>query len=182
MRIVVYGDPAPQGSKRFVRALPNGRGIMKEQSTKVDPWRQDVRQAAQAALFDAGWPEPFQGAVVVRMVFTFNRPATVKRSKRPWPSVSPDLSKLARSTEDALTGAGIWRDDALVVEYTRLAKVYAGEDEEALDRPGALILVGELVDLVPVEGGIPGRSNGRSGKLVGHDPGGQAPVDLGRQE
>jgi hypothetical protein len=35
--------------------------------------------------------------------------------------------------------------------------VYVGEDEEALDRPGVLILLGELVDLVPVGGGTPGK-------------------------
>lgn len=157
MRIVVYGIPAPQGSKKFQRTLANGRGVMKEASAKVEPWRQDVRSAAEAVLTEAGRPQPFQGAVVVRMVFTFARPPSVKRSKRPWPSVSPDLSKLARSTEDALTSAGVWRDDCVVVEYTRLAKVYVGEDPEALDRPGVLILIGELVDSVPVGGGSPGK-------------------------
>ena len=69
----------------------------------------------------------------------------------------PDLSKLARGVEDALVAAGVMKDDALIVEYTRLAKVYVGEDEEALDRPGVLILLGELVDLVPVGGGTPGK-------------------------
>lgn len=157
MRIVVYGIPAPQGSKKLVRTLGNGKGILKDTSPNLAPWRQDVKYAAEAALTEAGRPQPFQGAVVMRMVFSFPRPATVKRSKRPWPSVYPDLSKLARAVEDALVAAGVMKDDALIVEYTRLAKTYVGEDPEALDRPGVLILIGELVDSVPIGGGSPGK-------------------------
>lgn len=131
--------------------------MTKEQSPKLAPWRQDVKFAAEAVLTEAGRPQPFAGAVVARMVFTFQRPVSIKRNKRPWPSVYPDLSKLARGVEDALVAAGVMKDDALIVEYTRLAKVYVGEDEEALDRPGVLILLGELVDLIPVRGGSPGK-------------------------
>ncbi len=35
----------------------------------------------------------------------------------------PDLSKLLRGIEDAITEAGLWADDARVAEYVRLAKV-----------------------------------------------------------
>jgi len=37
--------------------------------------------------------------------------------------------------------AGLWRDDSRVVEYGRLAKVYAGADPDALSSPGAVIRV-----------------------------------------
>ena len=53
----------------------------------------------------------------------------------------PDLSKLARSTEDALSDAGLIADDARIVEYERLAKVFPGEDPDALEAPGVLIVV-----------------------------------------
>lgn len=152
MRIVAYGTPAPQGSKRTMRNQHTGKLATIDNSPNLAPWRQDVKHAAEAVLEDLGRPSPFQGAVVVRMVFSVQRPVSATRSKRPFPSVYPDLSKLCRSTEDALTAAGVWRDDALVVEYTRLAKVYCNEDPEALDRPGVLILVGELVDLTPLTG------------------------------
>jgi Holliday junction resolvase RusA-like endonuclease len=53
----------------------------------------------------------------------------VKRAAKPaagleeWPAKPPDVLKLARAVEDALTGA-LWTDDALVVsEY--LLKRYA---------------------------------------------------------
>jgi Holliday junction resolvase RusA-like endonuclease len=157
MRIVVYGTPAPQGSKKLVRNKHTNQTHTLETSPHLVPWRQDVKAAAEATLEAQGWPQPFQGAVVMRLVFTFTRPASVKRHKRPWPSVPPDLDKLARGVLDALTAAGVFRDDALVVEFTRLAKVYAGEDLEALDRPGVVIIIGELVDSEALEGTPPRR-------------------------
>lgn len=155
MKIVVYGEPGAQGSKRFVRTTKEGKGIMVESSAKVAPWRQDVKSAAEAVLETLGRPPPFTGPLAIRMVFTFLRPASVKRHKRPWPCVAPDLSKLCRSTEDALKQAGVIHDDALIVEYTRLAKVYANEDEDALDRSGVLIIIGQLVDSLPIPGTPP---------------------------
>jgi Holliday junction resolvase RusA-like endonuclease len=157
VKLIVYGDPAPQGSKNPIRNKHTGRLFVQEVSQKVEPWRQDVKATAEAVLDQLGRPAPFQGPIIARMVFTFTRPKSVPFRKRPAPSVYPDLSKLARSTEDALTAAGVWGDDALVVEYVRLAKVYAGEDPEALDRPGALIIVREME--VPVE--LEGRPTGR---------------------
>jgi crossover junction endodeoxyribonuclease RusA len=140
-----------------VRNQHSGRLHTIENSPKLVPWRQDVKYAAEAVLETLGRPSPFMDAVAVRMVFSFTRPKSVKRTKRPFPSAYPDLSKLCRSTEDALTGAGVWADDVLVVEYTRLAKVYCGEDPDSLDRPGVLIIIMALVDLVPLEGTPPGR-------------------------
>ncbi|HEY6074343.1 MAG TPA: RusA family crossover junction endodeoxyribonuclease [Anaerolineales bacterium] len=160
MRIVVYGIPAPQGSKDPMRNRHTGKLFTREVSPKLTPWRQDVKQAAEAALDDLGRPAAFTGAVVMRLVFTFDRPKSVKRSKRPWPSVSPDLDKLARGVLDALKAAGVFRDDCLVVEFTRLAKVYSGEDPEALDRPGAMIIIGELVDSEAIGGALPRKSKG----------------------
>lgn len=142
MMIVVYGSPAPQGSKKFVGLAKSGRGILAESSKKVRPWRQDVK--AEALKVRAG-AAPIDAPVRVRMVFTMPKPASAPKRKRTYPMRMPDLSKLARSTEDALTDAGIWRDDARVVEYARLAKVYPGEDHESLDAPGVRITI-ELLE------------------------------------
>lgn len=148
MKIVVYGMPAPQGSKKFVGLAKSGRGILAESSKKVRPWRQDVKAAALAVRDGAA---PMDAAVSVRMVFTMLKPASAPKRKRTYPCRMPDLSKLARSTEDALTEAGVWKDDARVVEYTRLAKVYPGEDPEALDAPGVRIEV-ELLEEIEQHG------------------------------
>lgn len=148
--IVVRGTPAPQGSKRHV-----GNGVMVESSKKVKPWRQDVHAAALAAV-GPGWM-PLDGPLAVSMVFTVrHRPASkpawwplgVRWSKTlMWrPASTPDLSKLLRATEDALTGV-IWKDDARVAEYRRLAKYYADDysgGRDVLNTPGAVIHVWRL--------------------------------------
>lgn len=140
MRIVAYGSPAPQGSKKFV-GIHNGRGVMAESSKRVKPWRADVKEAAITARDGAA---PLDGPLVLRMVFTLPKPSSAPKRRRSYPMRKPDLSKLARSTEDALTDAGAIADDARIVEYERLAKVYPGEDPEALEAPGVRIEVRRL--------------------------------------
>jgi hypothetical protein len=49
LTFVVYGLPAPQGSKRSL-----GNGILVESSKAVRPWRQDVKHAALACI-PPGW-------------------------------------------------------------------------------------------------------------------------------
>jgi Holliday junction resolvase RusA-like endonuclease len=155
LTIIAYGTPAPQGSKKFLGLSKAGRGILGESSKKVRPWRQDVKAAARGVIESipptelvGGFRVPFKpidAPVRVRMVFTMPKPGSAPKRKRTFPCRMPDLSKLARSTEDALTDAGVWKDDARVVEYGRLAKVYPGEDPEALDAPGVRIEV-ELME------------------------------------
>lgn len=149
LTVVVQGIPAPQGSKRHL-----GRGVMVESSKKVKPWREAVKYAALDVTGHApGWV-PLDGPLAVSMIFTFTRPkghfgtgrnaGVVKPSAPARPAVMPDLSKLARSTEDAMTGV-VWRDDALAVEYVRLGKWYAGTDAaDVLDVPGCVIRVWPL--------------------------------------
>jgi Holliday junction resolvase RusA-like endonuclease len=154
VELTVYGRPAPQGSKRHV-----GGGRMIESSKHVKPWRDDVKAAAEAWLADRRPWTPLDGPLAVRMVFTTTRPRSHYRTGRnahllrdgapARPHGKPDVSKLLRSSEDALTDAGLWKDDALVVEYDRAAKVYAGEDPEALDAPGARIVVRLLGEATP---------------------------------
>ncbi len=142
VRFLVVGSPAPQGSKKFVgftRPKPGeerGRAILVESSSAVKPWRQDVKLAAEIARKGAA---PLDGPLRVRMVFTLPKPASAPKRRRLYPMRLPDLSKLARSTEDALVDAGLIADDARIVEYARLAKVFPHEDPDALEVPGVLI-------------------------------------------
>jgi Holliday junction resolvase RusA-like endonuclease len=150
LMIIAYGRPAPQGSK-MARPIYRGRGadrvftgkVAQVESSKngVNDWRADVKDAAEKVTAGIpGWA-PLDGPLVARIVFTVAKPLSAPKRRRTWPDRMPDLSKLLRSTEDALTGAGAWRDDARVVEYLRLAKVYPGEDRDALVSPGALIQI-----------------------------------------
>ncbi|MFH8581681.1 RusA family crossover junction endodeoxyribonuclease [Streptomyces zaomyceticus] len=156
LTLTVYGDPAPQGSKRYAghrRNAASGRisAVLVEQSKKVKPWRARVHEAALAAIRDHNNWQPIDGPLAADMVFTVRSKPTSKPvwwpRGIPWskhlnwrPASSPDLSKLLRSTEDALTTARAWKDDARVVEYGRLAKYYAMHpDPDVLDEPGAVI-------------------------------------------
>lgn len=140
IRLEVRGTPAPQGSKSFRGMTNAGRAILTESSKKVKPWRQDVKAAAELLIAHTGIP-PMDGPLVVSMVFTLRKPASAPKRRRTWPIGKPDLSKLIRSTEDALTDAGLWVDDARAVEYGRMAKVYPGEDRDSLPVPGVLIKI-----------------------------------------
>lgn len=149
MRVIVYGHPAPQGSKKFVGvAKSTGRGILVESSKRVKPWRQDVKAAAIEARNGAA---PLDGPLIARMVFTVAKPKSAPKRKRAYPDRKPDLSKLLRSTEDALVTAGVIADDARIVEYTRVAKVFPGEDPEALEAPGVLIEIAPIEQLTSGE-------------------------------
>jgi Holliday junction resolvase RusA-like endonuclease len=150
IEFIVYGSPAPQGSKKFVGTTKTGRGIMVESSKKVRPWRQDVKAAAEAVRPAGG---AIDGPLRVSMVFTLPKPASAPKRRRTWPDKKPDVSKLARSTEDAISDAGLWADDARVVEYSRLAKVFPGEDPDALNAPGVRIRI-ELLEPVAVQGSV----------------------------
>ena len=70
--IPVIGMPAPQGSKRHV-----GHGIMIENSKRVKPWRQDVREAALEHYHG----EIIDQAVEVEIIFSFARPKSHYRSE-----------------------------------------------------------------------------------------------------
>ncbi|MEU5939387.1 RusA family crossover junction endodeoxyribonuclease [Micromonospora sp. NPDC047548] len=140
LRITVHGLPAPQGSKRHV-----GNGVMIESSKKVKPWREAVKTAARDAVGD-DW-RPLDEPLLVSIVFTMPKPASAPKRRRTWPMRTPDLSKLIRSTEDALTDAGIWRDDARVVGYRETRKEYPMEGPYSLASPGAVIRIWRLEEL-----------------------------------
>lgn len=142
----VVGTPAPQGSKRGF--VTNGRVAMVESSKKVKPWRQDVKAAAIEMRQTLGH-ETFTGPVHVTVTFSFQRPkhhyrtgrnAHLLRDNAPtYVATKPDIEKLERSTYDALTEAGIWRDDCLVAQ-TSVWMTYCASDE----LPGAHILIESL--------------------------------------
>ena len=143
--IPVIANPAPQGSKRHV-----GNGIMIENSKRVKPWRQDVKEAA----LNHYQGEVIDQAVEIEIIFIFVRPkshfGTGKNSRKLKPSAPVfvtskgigDIDKLQRSTYDALSessGGNVLKDDSLIVQ-NRNSKRYcvAGEN------PGAKIIIRTL--------------------------------------
>ena len=135
--IIVHGMPGPQGSKKAVGRDGKGRAILVESSKKVRPWRDSVKAACREVI-EAG-AVTIDEPVWCRMVFTMPKPKSAPKTRRTWPSSRPDLSKLERSTEDAIVDSGLLREDSRIVEYLRAAKVFPNEDPEALQVPGVRI-------------------------------------------
>ena len=134
----VPGIPRPQGSKRgFARG---GKVVLLEMSKGLADWRSIVAYTAREKWMTRALME---GPLEVGIVFIFPRPKShyiagnPARGLRPnaplYHSGTPDLSKLLRSTEDALTGV-VWKDDALVARYYPAEKRYG-------DSPGANITI-----------------------------------------
>lgn len=149
---IVYGCPAPQGSKSF-KGIHGGKAVMAESCKRLKPWRADVRAAAEQAVRDAraaldaqgkhwqaGTAFPLDGPLRVRLVFTMPKPKGAPKLRRSYPIRKPDGSKLQRAVEDAMTDAGLIRDDARIVEWSG-AKRFPGEGSDALDAPGVRISV-----------------------------------------
>lgn len=128
-----WGTPVPQGSKNaYVRG---GRAVLVDANPQLKAWRAQVRAAAAAAVEDAGW-ETLDEPCRVHLGFTMPAP---KRPRWDVPAVKPDLDKLTRAVFDALTDAGVWKDDSRVVSM-EVTKKY--EDDEAV--PGVWVEVKSL--------------------------------------
>lgn len=121
LELFVPGRPAPQGSKH-ARPIYRGRGdakvftgkVVAVESSKsgVDTWRADVRKACADVWAGRA---PLDGPIEFEVEFIRKRPAGAPKSYTPDASTQPDLSKLVRSTEDAITSSGVWADDGRVV-------------------------------------------------------------------
>lgn len=150
LQFVVKGLPAPQGSKSFKGFSRKGHAILKESSDKVAPWRTDVVIAAETAIEQTPGFKPFQGPVHLIIEFYMPRPKGAPKTRRVVPDVMPDLSKLVRSTEDALKTAAVWRDDSQVVDLTT-RKRYATFGDEQLGHPWELPGIGAVVTVIEMD-------------------------------
>lgn len=137
IRLEIFGEPAPQGSKRVF----NGR-IVEASSKKLKPWRQAIADAAYNLLSEEH--SLITGPLKVEVDFYLPRPSSVSQRKRPFPIVPPDLDKLCRSLLDGLNqgadtgkvGDGIlYADDSQVVEL--IARKHYADDRE----PGATVTI-----------------------------------------
>lgn len=149
-QFTVRGLPAPQGSKSFKGISRAGKAILVESSEKVKPWRQDVVSAACDAIDDQPGFRPFTGPVHLIIEFFMPRPKGAPKQRRVVPDVMPDLSKLVRSTEDALKTAAVWRDDAQVVDITT-RKRYASFGDDQIGHPWELPGIGAVITVDAVD-------------------------------
>lgn len=136
--VVVYGEPAPQGSKSFKGLSKTGRAIIADDCKRTKPWRISVEWACTEAIGDRQRPL-FDCPVEVILNFYFYKPKSSPKSRR-YPDAKPDIDKIQRSTFDALKNAGVIRDDSRVVRV-HANKLFCEGKEAMLHVPGAQILV-----------------------------------------
>jgi len=131
IRFIVYGHSQTAGSKTaFAVRRKDGSYVTRENGApvvsvvdsnrKVASWKQEVRKAAS----DAYKGELLTCAVSVRICFVIARPKGHYRTGKhshllrdnapPHHVIKPDVLKLTRAVEDALTGI-IYRDDCATV-------------------------------------------------------------------
>jgi Holliday junction resolvase RusA-like endonuclease len=125
IKFTVVGIPQPAGSKRaFIipgKDGAKGRAIVTDANPNARDWKNAVAQTAIESRNGAG-PDLLTGPLSFTARFYRPRPQghygkaglNKKGRETPFPTSKPDVLKLARGTEDALTGI-IWRDDSLIV-------------------------------------------------------------------
>lgn len=128
MTIVIHGVPKAQPR---VKAYRRGSHVGVYTPNTADAWKSQVIIAASA------YRERFDVPVILEAEFYLPRPKTRKLDE--YCQTKPDIDNLLKSTMDALSQAGIWRDDAQVVAVVA-SKRYEAENREI----GALIKVTAL--------------------------------------
>ena len=113
----VLGEPAPQGSKTRTK------WGMRESSTKVAPWRENVMNVIHRMGWDALL---LDGPISVKVTFIHTRPKNhygmrkgvpyLKDNAPVWMAQTPDIDKCLRSTFDAITQSGMIVDDSRIVK------------------------------------------------------------------
>ena len=151
----VPGNPAPAGSKtaRAIERsaadqLATGRKLktwVQDSCQRSGDWKRQVKVEAEFKLADMGLMGPlWDEAISVRFLFLIERPKSHRRSDGSikantplFPVAKPDVLKLARAAEDALSGVIYWDDARIIDEW--IGKMYVGA--LGLDRPGMLVCV-----------------------------------------
>ncbi len=127
----VYGQAVPQGSNRVYKGRVVGV------NPRLGYWREAVARAA-AEKYSAPL---FTEAMSLEVIFYRHRPAShygtgrnagkLKASAPRFPTTTPDLDKLVRAIDDALTGV-LWRNDSQVVKIQ--SRKFYGEQSRAYIR------------------------------------------------
>lgn len=147
----VPGVPQPGGSKRGFYIPKTGRVVVVEDAKNNAPWRALVVLMARGVIeADPLSPCPLRGSVLMNIVFVMPRPkshyrtgknsALLREDAPKYHTNKPDLTKLVRSTEDALSDAGVWGDDTQVAQMI-VEKRYT---DAIYGTPGAWIKLREI--------------------------------------
>jgi Holliday junction resolvase RusA-like endonuclease len=126
MQFFVAGEPVPQGSSRAF--VVKGRAVITHANKGTDGWRQRIATEAQKAAAEHGWTWEDDKDVGYEIIgtFRFTKPKSAPK-KRKLNTRKPDLDKLVRALNDAITGILI-PDDSQIVRIN-IGKEYAEEGQ-----------------------------------------------------
>jgi Holliday junction resolvase RusA-like endonuclease len=140
----VAGIAKPAGSKRGFYIPKLNRVVITDANKNSKDWKTDVKHGAQRAYAGPLLECPLD----VSFEFFVSRPkchfgsgknaSNLKASAPNWPKSKPDLLKLARGVEDAMSGI-IYKDDAQIV-VENLYKSFTDEGR----KPGVRITITPL--------------------------------------
>jgi Holliday junction resolvase RusA-like endonuclease len=134
----VAGTPRPKSRPRFIR----GRAV-----STANPheklWKKEVEKRALAGVMWRGDPLPiFSGPVRVRMVFTFQPPASERQRIGTPHTQRPDSDNISKLVLDAMVRARVLSDDSIVAALP--VEKWWGE------RAGVAVIV-EQIDSQPAQ-------------------------------
>ena len=145
IRFFVPGTARTAGSKSAFKGK-NGKINLTHAGKYSKGWMDCVKWFAMRETHRKAMLE---GPVTLKLIFLQTRPkghyrtgqyaSELKDSAPAYPISKPDLTKLTRAVEDALTKI-VWGDDAQVVRQ-ETSKVYCGPKE----KPGVMITINEGV-------------------------------------
>jgi len=138
----VLGEPSPEGSTRAFYIPKLNRTVTTHQNqASLEAWRNRVATEAQRTLEGREWTSDTSSAYALEVDFVLPRPPSVPAHRRVHPTVKPDIDKLVRAINDALTRI-LFPDDCQVISVN-MTKCYEGER-----RPGAYIRVSRYANVV----------------------------------
>jgi crossover junction endodeoxyribonuclease RusA len=136
-----YAIGTPVGQPR-PRACIRGR-----HAGMYDPGTADAWKAAVSAASKAAWDgRVFDGPIRLSLTIWMPRPKShlrsngeVKPTAPRWHTSKPDLDNIEKAIKDAITTAGVWKDDCLVCSVRKTKRYADGQ-------PGAEVRIEEIVE------------------------------------
>lgn len=144
LAFTIPGDPVAKGRPRVSMAGGFARAYTPK---RTRTYESIVRDAAAAAVAQAGGSWPLAGPLHVEIRAVFRRPGRLFRRSDPDGLIPhdrrPDLDNVVKAVLDGMDGAGVWQDDAQVAQATP-SKWYGrivGERREKRSQPPHVFVV-----------------------------------------
>ena len=130
IKLVIYGEPVPQGRPRFARV---GKYVHTYDPGKSKNYKQLVRLWVTQHLKNIDGFKPLQKALCVDLTFYLGIPISWSKKKRIEadnglirPIVKPDTDNLVKSVTDSCNGL-LWADDSVITDLHAKKRYTAGQ-------------------------------------------------------